>query len=351
MTLQQLVDLPNPAPDRAPASLVSPTSPTRAALLQRAALPPLPLDCGRTLRHPVLAYHLDGQLSRARDNVVVVLHPLTGSADAAGDWWQGLIGPGLAIDTAVHAVLSPNLLGSCYGSSGPAHDESFPPVTTRDMARAVGVLLEQLGVARVVLVTGGSLGGMVALEFVATFPGRAQSAVVFAAPSAQDAAALGWVHVQREAVRTGGSEGLSLARQIAMLTYRTADGLGARFGRRAADGTSFLVQRWLRGHGERLTARFAPQSYLALLDAMDTHDIARGRGGVGERLRASGARITGVGVSSDLFYPAVEVERWVAEAGGHYRTIESDHGHDAFLLELDQVGAILREALDPGAAS
>ncbi|MBL8998128.1 MAG: alpha/beta fold hydrolase [Gemmatimonadales bacterium] len=309
-------------------------------------LPALPLEGGDLLRGATMAYHLDGVPSPARDNVVVVLHALTGSADAAGDWWRGLIGPGCALDTDRFAVLSPNLLGSCYGSSGPRHAaDPFPRLTTRDMARAVAVLLELLRIPTVRLVTGGSLGGMVALEFVATFPARARSAVVFAAPAAQSAAAIGWVHVQREALRVGGDRGLSLARQVAMLTYRTADGLRDRFGRLRGQHRDFAVQEWLTRHGERLDARFDRASYLALLDAMDTHDLARGRGGVGERLRGSGTAITGVGIPGDLFYPAVEVASWVEAAGGRFRTIDSPHGHDAFLIEKAQVGALLTEAL------
>ena len=230
---------------------------SRPRPLHRAKLPPLPLESGAVLRQATLAYHLDGAVSAARDNVVVVLHALTGSADASGDWWRGLIGPGAAIDTRVHAVLAPNLLGSCYGSSGPALEgDDFPAITTRDQARAVAVLLEQLGIERVALVTGGSLGGMVALEFVASFPGRAARAAVFAAPAAQSASAIAWVHVQREALRIGGREGLALARQVAMITYRTANELAGRFGRRRDATGEFGVQSWLVAHGTRLEARF-----------------------------------------------------------------------------------------------
>ena len=213
------------------------------------------------------------------------------------------------------------------------------------MARAVGVLLESLGVPQVALVTGGSLGGMVTLEFVATFPGRARSAVVFAAPAAQSAASIGWVHVQREALRLGGPDGLALARQVAMLTYRTPEGLRERFGRLRGEECDFAVQDWLRRHGARLDARFSRESYLTLLDAMDTHDLARGRGGVSERLRGSGTALTGVGIPGDQFYPSDEVAEWVHAAGARFRTISSPHGHDAFLIELAQVGALLTEAL------
>ncbi len=318
--------------------------------LRHAPLPALPLECGQVLRHAQLAYHLDGTLTSGRDNVVLVLHALTGSADASGEWWRGLIGPGAAIDTDHFAVLSPNLLGSCYGSTGPAPDaDAFPPLTTRDLARAVGVLLEALGIPRVALVTGGSLGGMVALEFAASFPGRAERACVFAAPAVQGASAIGWGHVQRELIRALGPSGLALARRVAMLTYRTPRGLERRFARRAsadaAVGDGFEVESWLRAHGQRLTERFSVASYLTLLGAMDAHDLGRGRGSIGERLRASGTRFTGVGIPGDLLYPDHEVRAWVESAGAEYLAIDSEHGHDAFLLEKDQVAAILRATL------
>jgi homoserine O-acetyltransferase len=323
---------------------------TETRQLRFAQLPPLPLECGELLPHATMAYHLDGQLSMRRDNVVLVLHALTGSADAAGDWWKGLIGSGCALDTDRYAVLAPNLLGSCYGSSGPrTNGERFPTLTTRDQARAVGVLLESLGISRVILATGGSLGGMVALEFVATFPGRAQRAAVFAAPAAQPAVAIGWSHVQREALRVGGEHGLQLARQVAMLTYRTSTGLRGRFGRLRGDRGAFSVQEWLWAHGARLDARFDRASYVALLDVMDTHDVGRGRGGIGERLRESGTQLTGIAIPGDLFAPAEDVEDWVRAAGGTYRTISSEHGHDAFLMEKARVDELLREALGASA--
>ena len=322
---------------------------TETRPLRFAQLPPLPLECGRMLPHATMAYHLDGTLAPARDNVILVLHALTGSADAAGDWWKGLIGPGRALDTDRHAVLAPNLLGSCYGSSGPSTGgEPFPAITTRDMARAVAVLLESLGITTVQLVTGGSLGGMVALEFVASFPGRAERAAVFAAPAAQPAVAIAWSHVQREAIRVGGAEGLRLARQVAMISYRSPEGLQQRFARQAGTQEAFRVQEWLRAHGARLEARFDAASYLALLDAMDTHDVSRGRGGIGERLRESHTRLFGVGIPGDLFAPVESVQDWVRAAGGTYREIHSAHGHDAFLIEQDRVAHLLTEALGEG---
>ncbi len=314
--------------------------------LRYASLPPLPLDCGSVVPTPVIAYHLDGQLNARRDNLVVVLHALTGSADALGDWWAGIIGPGCPIDTDRWAVLAPNLLGSCYGSTGPADaGTNFPPITTRDIARGVAALLDALSLPRVALIVGGSLGGMVALEFVASFPGRAERAVVLAAPAAQPASAIAWSHLQRQALHVGGPEGLALARQVAMMTYRTPGGLAARFGRRRGLDGAFAVQEWLSAHGVRFNERFNRASYLSLMNAMDTHDVSRGGVGAGERLRNSGTRLVGVAIPDDVFCPADEVVSWVRSAGATLRSIVSTHGHDAFLIEKEAVGRILSEAL------
>jgi homoserine O-acetyltransferase len=168
---------------------------------------------------------------------------------------------------------------------------------------------------------------------------------VFAAPAAQPAIAIGWSHVQREALRIGGQEGLQLARQVAMLTYRTSIGLRGRFGRLRGTRGAFSVQEWLWAHGARLDARFDRASYLALLDVMDTHDVGRGRGGIGERLRESGTALTGIAIPGDLFAPPEDVQDWVLAAGGTYRIIDSEHGHDAFLIEKARVGDLLRESL------
>jgi homoserine O-acetyltransferase len=312
-------------------------------------LPAVPLDSGGVLESPRVVYHAHGRLGARRTNVVLVLHALTGSAAAADEWWQGLIGPGAAIDTDRCAVLAPNLIGSCYGSSGPREGgEAYPALTTRDQARAIGVLLQALEIPRVELVVGGSLGGMVALEFAASFPGRAAQALVFAAPAQQTAWGLGWNALQRALVRERGAEGLELARAAAMLTYRTVEGLEKRFGRQRDATGEHEITSWLRAHGTKFRARFDAASYLALIGAMDSHDLARGESGVGPRLRASGTRFTGVGIPGDVLYPPNVVQSWVRAAGGAYAELASEHGHDAFLLEKEQVAVLLRNALERG---
>jgi homoserine O-acetyltransferase/O-succinyltransferase len=306
------------------------------------------LQSGEVLEDVVQAYHLDGELNEAKDNLVVVFHALTGSADAVGDWWSSVMGPGRAVDTDRYAVLCPNLVGSCYGSTGPSDPlrRPFPLVGPRDMAKLIRHLVEALGVKRVKLATGGSLGGMVALEWAATFPELTERTVVFAAPARHPAAAVGWNHVQREMIAAAGDRGLEIARMVAMMTYRTAEEFDIRFGRQRREEGEFLVESYLTRHGQKLLARFDAHCYLSLIDAMDAHDVGEGRGGVEAALRGLGDRLTGVGIPGDVLYREEDVLEWVRPIGANYRQIHSIRGHDAFLLEPDQVSAIFREALE-----
>jgi homoserine O-acetyltransferase/O-succinyltransferase len=312
-------------------------------------VPRFALECGAVLDGVRVAYHLDGALNAERDNLVVVFPALTGSADAAGDWWRAVIGPGRALDTRRHAVLCASLLGLPYGSTGPAEPERrpFPAVTPRDMARLVAALVDSLGVRSVALATGGSLGGMVALEWAASFPDRTRRGVVFAAPAAHTAAAIGWNHIQREAIRLAGPEaGLALARMIAMQTYRTPAEFEARFGREPREAGGYQIESYLAHQGRKLVDRFDAHSYLTLTGAMDKHDVGRQRGGVAAALAPVGARLVGVGIPGDRLYAAEEVRAWTRAAGAQYVEIDSVYGHDAFLLEPEQVGGILGAALE-----
>lgn len=306
------------------------------------------LESGVVLRDVEQAYHLDGALNKEKDNLIVVFHALTGSADAVGDWWRTVLGPEGTVDLSGYAVLCANLVGSCYGSTGP-HDPArrpFPLVTTRDLARLTHAIVEDLGVRRVRLATGGSLGGMVALEWAATYPELTDRTVVFAAPAVHTAAAIGWSHIQKRMIEAAGERGLEIARMVAMMTYRTGHEFEQRFGRqRNPDGT-YSVGGYLDRHGQKLLSRFDVHSYLALVDTMDSHDVGRDRGGVEAALRDIGDRLVGVGIPGDVLYPEDDVLRWVEPIGATYRQIRSIRGHDAFLLEPDQVGAILTEALE-----
>ena len=340
-------------------------------------VPRFALEGGDVLHDVVLAYGLEGPPEAVADDLVLVFHALTGSADVAGEgtgWWREVVGPGRAVDTRRYAVLCANLLGSCYGTTGPASPAGgradgrageragFPPVTPRDQARLVGLLVDALGARSVALVAGGSLGGMVALEWVLLHPGRARSTVVLAAPAAHTAWAIGWNAVQRRALdlaAAAGSadavaEGLALARMVGMLTYRSPEGLEARFARAQGGAGEWAVAGWLARHGVRLASRFDPASYRALLGAMDAHDVGAGRGGLDRALATlgvAGGYVVGVGIAGDALYPAAEVRRWTDAAGVRYAELRSEHGHDAFLLEAGQVGRILGEALDAADAA
>jgi len=316
------------------------------------AVPELRLDSGTVLRGVRVATGLLGTLEPGGGNVALVFHSLTGGPADLGGFFPDVVGPGRPVDTGRWAVVCPNLPGSCYGTGWrePPDGERRAAVTTRDMARLSGLLLDALGVRRVALATGGSLGGMVALEWAASFPERSDAVVVFAAPAAHTAWGIGWNQVQRLAVERLGAEGLALARRIGMLTYRTPDELEKRFGRTSGTDEPFAIQSYLTRHGEKLVARFDPASYLALLDAMDAHDVGRGRGGVSRALGAFRGRLTGVGIPGDVLYPPADVKHWTHRAGAAYREIRSLRGHDGFLLELARVGDLLAAELASASA-
>jgi len=306
---------------------------------------------GEALTGLHLRYRVIGDERAARDNGwILIFHALTGSADVE-QWWGPLIGPGRPLDTSRHAILSANLLGSCYGSTGPrewreTHAHPFPELTPADLALAHGPLLDRLGVERLALVTGGSLGGMVALEWGRHSPVPVERLVVFAAPAATSAQAIAWNAAQRMAIEAEPTGGLAAARAIAMITYRSAAEFAARFGRTSARQPGrFDVDYYLRRQGEKLVNRFDAESYLSLMRAMDLHDV----GDLAAAGRETARRVrdvVGVGVDSDILYPVAEVRDWVeayraAGAPARYCEITSLHGHDAFLMEWDQVEAIL----------
>ena len=309
------------------------------------------LESGETLRDVRQAFRVEGEIDADGGNVVLLFHSLTGSpADLGG--WRPFVGPGLPIDTRRFAVLAPNLLGSCYGTRflrGAGHVKRPLAVTTRDQARLAGLLLDALGVRRLALAAGGSLGGMVTLELCATRPDAAGAAIVFAAPASPTAWGAAWNHVHRMALEAAPRSGLALARMVGMLTYRTPLEVERRF-RPRVPGTH-PVRGYLDHHGEKLVRRFTTKAYRTLLDAIDAHDVGPGRGGVGAALRPFRGRLVGVGIPGDLLYPPEEVLRWTRAAGAEYRELATASGHDGFLLETGAVGALLEEVLASSTAA
>jgi homoserine O-acetyltransferase len=314
-------------------------------------LGPFELESGEVLPELVVAFRHDGPAPPAPQ--VLVIHALTGSADAAGDWWEPLIGEGRALDTRRVGVLGANLLGGCYGTTGPTTMPGFPDVTTRDQARAQWRLLDALGVGRLALVAGGSLGGMVALELALERPASVGHVVPIAAPAATGALAIAWNHLQLALVDRLGEDGLALARGLAMTTYRSETDFAARFGRDREPDGRFSIVSYLEHQGRKLVERFDPGTYRALVGAMDRHDVGRGRGGTEVALAAlanAGTCLTGIGIEGDILYGPAQVRALVSaarDAGAEaaYREVRSTKGHDGFLVEWDQLTELLSEAL------
>ena len=321
---------------------------------------PIVLESGETLPSVTAAYRHDGPGPGAPQTLVV--HALTGSADAAGDWWAPLIGPGRAIDTARFGVLCANLLGGYYGSTGPTsldpttgqrYGASFPSISPRDQAMALWRLADRLAIEHFALVTGGSLGGMVATEVAMARPRSVDVVVPIAAPAAAGPLVMSWNHIQRVLIERLGSDGLALARQLAMTTYRSEADFDLRFGRTTGADGQFAVVSYLEHQGRKLVDRFDRDTYRTLLGAMDRHDIGHDRGGVPAALAdlaIAGTVLLGVGIAGDILYGPSQV-RALVEAARHagvdaiYRELATTKGHDAFLVEWDQLAVIMASAL------
>lgn len=348
-----------------------------------AGLGPLGLELGGRLPSVTSAYETWGTASRdasgAIDNAVLVLHALTGDSHVAGPagpdqptpgWWDALVGPGRALDTDRWFVVAANVLGGCRGTTGPASYDGdgrrlgsrFPEVTIRDQVAAEVLLADHLGIDRFVSVLGGSMGGMRALEWAVGHPDRTGSALVLAVGAAASADQVGIQTTQQLAVtsdpawRGGDYEapgpvgGLGIARRVAQLSYRSGEELEERFGAAVQGDGRFAVDSYLAHQADKLVGRFDAGSYVALTQAMNTHDVGRGRGGVAAALGSVTVPVVVAGISSDRLYPLVQQQQLAAAiptADGLY-VIESRRGHDGFLLETDQVDPLVREALALG---
>lgn len=350
------------------------------------------LEGGAVLDHAVVAYETYGTLNDDASNAVLVCHALTGDSHAFGPptaahpspgWWNGAIGPGKSIDTDRWFVVCPNVLGGCQGSTGPAsahpddglpYGARFPVVSIRDMVRSQASVADALGIDRWHSVIGGSMGGMQALEWGIMYPERVSSVVVIASCEAATAQQIGWWSVGRRVIRMdpgwrdgdyydadageGPHEGLSVARMVSQITFRSDSVFTDRFGRELVESLDgfqlwqrFQVERYLEYHGDKLVRRFDANSYLVLTKAMDLHDIGRNRGGADSALQRVRSPILTIGVSSDILYPAPQ-SRQIAEraqavgVAAAYRELDSPHGHDAFLIENEAVGDLLAPFLD-----
>jgi len=355
-----------------------------------AELGPLSLESGQSLPHVRLAYETWGTLSPERDNAVLVLHALTGDSHVLGPagpghptagWWSGVVGPGEAIDTDRWFVVAPNMLGGCQGSTGPASlapdgqewGARFPFVTVRDQVRSQAMMADLLGIRRWAAVVGGSMGGMHALEWAATHPDRVARLAVIAAPPETDADQIAANSLQTQVVRgdpgcrdgayyeagdgDGPHHGLAMARRMALINYRSAHELNGRFRRSwqsrlspLGHGGRYAVESYLDFHGNKFTRRFDANSYITLVEAMNSHDIGRDRGGAAEALARVSAPALVLGIDSDRLFP-VEGQDVIArgiqgniDAGAPF-VIGSQYGHDGFLIEDALIGAQLARLL------
>lgn len=323
---------------------------------------PFTVESGDELPGLQLAYHSWGRLNADRDNAILVVPALTGNSNAR-DWWGPLIGAGRPLDTDQHCVICISNPGSPYGSTSPVTFQesgtdptSFPDITIRDIVRAEHRLLTALGITQLESVIGGSLGGMVSLEWPLLYPEYVNTMVTIGSSARHSAWCIGISALQREAIisdpdwkdgRYGDqqpAQGLGLARKIAMISYRSSRSFQRRFGRELQEGHEnyYAVESYLDYQGEKLVDRFDANCYLVLTEIMDTHDVGRGRDGYESALEQIGCPTLVVGIDSDILYPSEEQQelaRLIPDA--EYYEIESDNGHDAFLIEFDQVADAL----------
>jgi homoserine O-acetyltransferase len=360
---------------------------------QFAEIGDLQLERGGRLDGVRLAYETWGELSPSGDNAVLFLHALTGDSHVVGPvgpghatngWWSGLIGPGRPLDTDRWFVVAPNVLGGCQGTTGPAsltadghpYGSRFPYLTVRDQVSAELRLADELGIEHWALVVGGSMGGMRALEWAIMAPDRVERLFVLASTAAATGDQIAWCSPQLAAIRADGGFnggdyydadpgkgphlGLGIARRIAHTTYRSQNEINLRFNRLAQAGEDplggggrFAVESYLDHHAEKLTYRFDANSYLVLTEAMNSHDVGRGRGGVAAALSRITARTAVAAIESDRLYPPdlnAELAAGI-ENCAPLRVVDSPYGHDGFLIEVEKVGAILVELLGEYALS
>ncbi|NLV79944.1 MAG: homoserine O-acetyltransferase [Rhodococcus sp.] len=344
----------------------------------------LVLESGDVLPDVTVGVQRWGALSPRRDNVVLVEHALTGDSHVTGPagpdhpspgWWTGMVGPGAPIDTDRWCVVATNVLGGCRGTTGPASPapdgkpwgSRFPRITIRDQIAAEYALVDALGIDSLAAVTGGSMGGMRSLEWIVSHPDRVRSALVLAVGARATADQIGVQTTQMAAIMQdpdwqGGDyygsgrrpdSGLAIARRMAHLSYRSEEELDSRFANNAQGeedpwrGGRYAVQSYLDHQATKLVSRFDPGTYVVLSDAMNRHDVGRGRGGIDAALASTHVPTIVGGVDSDRLYP-IRLQQEIADGlpgCDGLRILESRDGHDGFLTEADTVAKLLTELM------
>ena len=366
---------------------------TRRVTLAKLPQASLRLESGRELGPFTLAYETYGTLSPQRDNAILVCHALSGDAHVAGfhaqgdtraGWWDMLIGPGKALDTDKYFVICSNVLGGCSGSTGPASTDPatgtkwgtrFPMITIADMVNAQVLLLDHLGIPKLLAVIGGSMGGMQALQWAVAHPERVHLCIAMACAARQPTQAIAFNEVGRQAIMAdpnwnGGdyygkkapAKGLAVARMVGHITYLSDDAMKEKFGRRLRDigdysftfSADFEVESYLRHQGLAFTDRFDANSYLYITRAIDYFDLENGRRSLIDAFRGVRSRFLVMAFSSDWLHPPYQLKEIVgALRATHkhvsYYEVESAYGHDAFLLEREKMEGIISAFLASGA--
>lgn len=327
---------------------------------------PLPyrLESGESIDNLTLAYHTYGELNGARDNVVWVFHALTASSDVL-DWWPTLAGKGKALDPTDHFIICVNVLGSYYGTTGPrsmhplnghAYGLDFPAFTVRDVVRSQLLLAEHLGIERVKLILGGSFGGFQALEFAILFRGIIDHMALVGTSAKETAWSIAIHESQRLALTAdktffgndheSGQAGMRAARGIGLLTYRTYEAYKLTQSDHDGRLDDFSAASYIRYQGDKLVNRFHAHCYWYLTKCLDTHDLGRGRGGVQNALQQIRVPSLAIGIATDRLVPLAE-QKFIAAhlPRGRYVEIESDFGHDGFLIEGEQIGRLIADFL------
>lgn len=344
----------------------------------------LRLDCGETLKGVQVAYETYGTLNEQRSNAIVVEHAFTGDAHAGGidhegkpGWWANMIGPGKAFDTDHYFVICSNVLGGCRGTTGPAsinpdtgepYGLKFPVITIRDMVRLQKLLVDHLGIRKLLAVAGGSMGGMQALEWVVSYPDAVEACIPIATTARHSAQQIAFNETGRQAImgdpdfNNGDyyhskppARGLSIARMVGHITYMSDESMREKFGRRLRDRDNFSfgfdidfeVESYLRYRGSQFVGRFDANSYLYITKAMDYFDLANGSPSLGVALESAKARFLVISFTSDWLYPSYQSQEIVSalRSRNHdvtYVELSSNYGHDAFLVDIGEQTEIVR---------
>jgi len=353
---------------------------------------PLYLESGRILEPYDITYETYGQMNEDKSNVIVICHALTGSHHAAGQyegeskpgWWNALIGSQKAIDTDRYFVICTNVIGSCFGSSGPMsavyptmepYRYKFPVLTIKDMVHAQNILYSSLGIYKVHAIIGGSMGGMQALQFGVDFPRFAKNIIMLASTSATRPWAIAFNKISQEAIlkdpsfaggyyspediKENGLSGLSVARMAGHISFLSHDSMDKKFGREytRTDGLyelfgQFQVERYLEYNAYNFSQRFDPLSYLYIIKAINIFDISRGYDSLENALKSIRANLYLISFESDMLFTPKEMleihhamKRIGKEEQSNYLEVESDYGHDAFLVETEKFSSYIESAL------